>query len=207
MRRSQSLPEIQGRLRRSAVSILSFLLLTSLSMGARGQTGRFKSMKRKFLIPALGALISDISLLGILQGSVLAIDNEGTGQQTGMPIHFKAEKPGFITLVVEDKDGNRLKNLVCDNPVQAGDNVIYWDGSSMTGVASPGTYVVRGIFHEGITPHLEYSIYSPGPPPWPTAESAGALLPAHTPPPSAFFLPEASPLPPTTPTPVAHPTS
>src|SRR5260370_12007413 len=119
-----------------------------------------------------------------------------------MPIDFKAEKPGFITLVVEDKDGNRVKNLVFDHPVQAGDNVIYWDGSSMTGVASPGTYVVRGIFHEGITPHLEYSIYSPGRPPWPTADGAGAWLADHPAPPSALFLPQASPCPPKHPKPL-----
>src|SRR5260370_2108010 len=112
-----------------------------------------------------------------------------------MPIEFKAEEPGFNHLVVEDKDGNRWKNLVLDHPVQAGDNVIYWDGSSMTGVASPGTYVVRGIFHEGITPHLEYSIYSPGRPPWPTADGAGAWLADHTAPASALFLPEGSPWP------------
>ena len=126
-------------------------------------------MNRKFLLPSLCSLISGISLL-TMQGKALALDDDGTGQQTGMPIHFEAEKPGFITLVAEDKDGNRVKNLVFDYPVKAGDNVIYWDGSSMTGIAAPGTYMVRGIFHEGITPHLEYSIYSSGRPPWPTAE-------------------------------------
>jgi hypothetical protein len=111
-----------------------------------------------------------------MQGRALALDDDGAGQLNGMPIHFEAEKPGFITLVAEDKDGNRVKNLVFDHPVKAGDNVIYWDGSSMTGIAAPGTYRVRGIFHEGITPHLEYSIYSPGRPPWPTADGTGAWL-------------------------------
>ena len=151
-------------------------------------------MNGKFLLPSLCTLISGISLLA-MQGSALALDNNGTGQHTGMPIHFKGEKPGFITLVVEDKDGNRLKNLVFDRPVQAGENVIYWDGSSMTGIAAPGTYMVRGIFHEGIAPHLEYSIYSPGRPPWPTADGTGAWLADHTAPASALFLPEGSPWP------------
>ena len=96
-------------------------------------------MNRNFLLPPLWALISGISLLGTLQGGALAPDNEGTGLQIGIPIHFKAEKPGFITLVVEDNDGNRLKNLIFDHPVQIGDNVIYWDGSSLTGIAPPGT--------------------------------------------------------------------
>ncbi len=151
-------------------------------------------MNRKYLLPSLCSLIGGISLLPI-QGSVLALGDNGTRQQSGMPIHFEAVKPGFVTLVVEDKNGNRLKNLVFDHPVQAGDNVIYWDGSSMTGIAAPGTYMVRGIFHEGITPHLEYSIYSPGRPPWPTADGTGAWLADHTAPASALFLPEGSPWP------------
>ena len=130
-----------------------------------------------------------------MQGGALALENDGTGRATGMPIHFKAEKPGFVTLVVDDKDGNRVKNLVFDHPVKAGDNVIYWDGSSMSGIAAPGSYRVRGIFHEGITPHLEYSIYSPGRPPWPTADGTGAWLADHTAPASALFLPEGSPWP------------
>jgi hypothetical protein len=55
--------------------------------------------------------------------------------------------------------------------------------------------VVRDIFHEGITPHLEYSIYSPGRPPWPTVDGTGAWLADHTAPASALFLPEGSPWP------------
>src|ERR1700730_18746995 len=151
-------------------------------------------MNRKFRLSSVCFLISGISLLGMKGGS-LALDNDGTGQQVGTPVHFKAEKPGFVTLVLEDKDGNRLKNLVFDHPVKTGDNVIYWDGSSMTGIAAPGTYMVRGIFHEGITPHLEYSIYSPGRPPWPTADGTGAWLADHTAPASALFLPRGSPWP------------
>ena len=148
-----------------------------------------KSINRFSLLPLWFLIMSGIGLQGP-QGSALAQDNEGAGQQSGIPIHFKAEKAGCITLVVEDKDGNRVKNLVFDHPVKAGDNVIYWDGSSVTGIAAPGAYLVRGIFHEGITPHLEYSIYSPGRPPWPTADGTGAWLADHTPPASALFLPE-----------------
>jgi hypothetical protein len=112
-----------------------------------------------------------------------------------MPIHFKADRPGFVTLVVEDADGNRVQNLVFDHPVQPGDNIIYWDGSSLTGLAAAGSYKIRGIFHEGITPHLQYSLYSPGTPPWPTADGTGAWLADHGAPASALFLPDGSPWP------------
>ena len=151
-------------------------------------------MKSSLVISFLRVLAMTLILTNTLQQRAVAVDNESSAPlQAGVPIHFKADHPGFVTLVMEDKDGNRLQNLVFDHPVQAGDNVIYWDGSSLTGVAAPGSYQVRGIFHEGITPLLEYSFYSPGTPPWPTADGTGAWLADHTAPASALFLPEGSP--------------
>jgi len=153
-------------------------------------------MKSRLVILFLRVLAMTLILTNALQERADAMDNENNAPlQAGVPIHFKADRPGFVTLVMEDKDGNRLKNLVFDHPVQAGDNVIYWDGSSLTGVAAPGSYQVRGIFHEGITPLLEYSFYSPGTPPWPTADGTGAWLADHTAPASALFLPDGSPWP------------
>jgi hypothetical protein len=152
-------------------------------------------MKRSSCLFSLRALAQAALLLSFTQQITLADDTETAVQRGEMSIHYKADKPGFVTLVMEDKDGNRLQNLVFDHPVQAGDNLIYWDGTSLAGVASPGTYHVRGIFHEGITPRLEYSFYSPGTPPWPTADGTGAWLADHTAPASALFLPEGSPWP------------
>ena len=146
---------------------------------------------RMRLLPALRAMAVVPILAGLLQNGAFADDPH----QAGVPIHFKADRPGFVTLVMEDKDGNRLQNLVFDHPVQTGDNIIYWDGAALTGVAGPGTYHVRGIFHEGITPLLQYSIYSPGTPPWPTADGTGAWLADHTAPAAALFLPGGSPWP------------
>jgi len=57
-----------------------------------------KFMRRKFLIPSLWALMSGISLPGMLQRGALALDNEGTGQQTGMPIHFQNREGRFYHL-------------------------------------------------------------------------------------------------------------
>ena len=147
-------------------------------------------MTRNLIISSLCVLT-----IGLLECAV-AMDNESNDpRMAGVAIHFKADRAGFVTLVMEDKAGIRLQNLVFDHPVQVGDNIIYWDGAALTGVAAPGTYQVRGIFHEGITPHLEYSLYSPGTPPWPTADGTGAWLADHTAPASALFLPGGSPWP------------
>lgn len=117
------------------------------------------------------------------------------GQQADIPIRVKVDHSGFVTLVVDDKAGNRVKNLTFDQPVQAGENVVHWDGSTVDGVVKPGDYHVRGLFHEGITPDLQYSFYSGGNPPWPTKNGRGAWLADHTPPASALFLPDGSPWP------------
>ncbi|MDR3062063.1 MAG: hypothetical protein LBU57_08125 [Dysgonamonadaceae bacterium] len=131
----------------------------------------------------------------LLFGSLASNNDIRKLPEKGIPIHFNADEPGYVTLVIEDQSGNRLKNLVFDHPVQSGDNIIYWDGSIIDGVANPGDYTVRGVFHRGISPRLEYSIYSPGTPPWPTADEKGAWLADHTAPASVLFVPGGSPWP------------
>src|SRR5258708_1216134 len=97
-------------------------------------------MKIRLRVSSIGLLAGVLILLGAQNNRALAVGDEAAGPQMGIPIHYKADKPGFVTLVMDDKDGKRLENLAFDHPVQAGDNVIYWDGSSLAGVATPGTY-------------------------------------------------------------------
>ena len=35
----------------------------------------------------------------------------------------------MVTLVIEDEQGQRVRNLVSETPYPAGDNVAWWDGS------------------------------------------------------------------------------
>lgn len=142
-----------------------------------GFRGRWRSASRR--VPAS-------VLFGIIAGMLA---NVVIGQQADVPVHFKSDRPGYVTLVVEDKEGNRVKNVVFDHPVQVGENIVHWDGPALGGAVKPGEYHVRGIFHEGITPVLEYSFYSGGNPPWPTKDGRGAWLADHTPPAAALFLP------------------
>jgi len=91
-------------------------------------------------------------------------------------VSYDASEDGLVTLVVEDEYGSRIKDLVDDYPVHKDHHTIPWDGSSLGGVALPGRYHVRGLFHQRIVQHLQYSINSPGNPPWPTADGTGAWL-------------------------------
>ena len=95
-----------------------------------------------------------------------------------IPIRFELPEAGNVTLVLEDKTGRRLCNLVCDKPYPAGKNVFWWDGSDDLGrdldaanhglyripdqPVAPGDYVVRGLYHGKITPRYEFGCYISG---------------------------------------------
>src|SRR5690242_16258652 len=45
-----------------------------------------------------------------------------------IPIRFTLAEPGFVTLVIEDASGKRVRNLVSEAPFPAGENTAWWDG-------------------------------------------------------------------------------
>jgi hypothetical protein len=122
-----------------------------------------------------------------------------------IPVHFTLSKPGYVTLVIEDRDGRRVRNLISDTYFDAGQHTVPWDGADDLGrdpdaahhgvlhipfqTVSAGEYRVNGLVHGEITPHYEFSFYNPGNPPWNTVDHTGAWLGNHTPPQAAAFAP------------------
>ena len=107
--------------------------------------------------------------------------------------------------MIDDAQGNRVRNLISDTLFPAGQNTAWWDGSDDLGrdrdaadhgvyyipkhFVAPGQYRVRGIIHQAVDLHYEFSIYNPGNPPWPTLDGTGGWLTNHTPASAALFLP------------------
>ncbi|MDR1282345.1 MAG: hypothetical protein LBK99_16205 [Opitutaceae bacterium] len=122
-----------------------------------------------------------------------------------VPIPFRLEKAGYVTLVIEDANGVRVRNLVSETWFEAGNNTAWWDGTDDLGrdtdaarhgvyriparYVMPGNYTVRGLARGAITPRYEFSVYSSGNPAWPTPDGTGAWLSNHTPPQAACFVP------------------
>ena len=122
-----------------------------------------------------------------------------------IPIAFSLKEAGYVTLVIEDSAGKRVRNLVSETWYPAGNNTAWWDGmddllrdkeAARHGIyhipsqfVQPGGYRVRGIFRKGVELHYEFSGYMCGNPPWPTADHTGGWLTNHTPPSSALFVP------------------
>ena len=62
-------------------------------------------------------------------------------------IPFTLKQPGFVTLVIEDGQGKRIRNLVSETPYPAGTSVAYWDGLDDVGrlqTTSNNNFVVTG---------------------------------------------------------------
>ena len=89
--------------------------------------------------------------------------------------------PERFTLVIEDTQGNRIRNLLADAPVTALRGDAVWDGLDEAGkLAAPGNYVVRGLVHEPLRGEYVLSVYTPpGAVPWVTKDRRGGWLSDH----------------------------
>jgi hypothetical protein len=106
-------------------------------------------------------------------------------QVTEGPVALPYTMPfdGFATLVVQDEQGRRVKNLIGMAPRGAGKQTDYWDCTNEEGkLVPPGKYRFRGLLHQGIAPVYEATYGTPGIPPWDTSGGTGGWLSDHCPP-------------------------
>jgi hypothetical protein len=108
-----------------------------------------------------------------------------------IPIRFTLDKPGVVTLVVDDAQGNRVRNLIAETPFAVGEHVVEWDGLDdhvpvqvhaqpvfrFEGEpAPPGRYVVRGLVRDPVQLRYDMPFYTAGNPPWDTIDGRGGWL-------------------------------
>lgn len=124
-----------------------------------------------------------------------------------IPVRFQLPGDGLVTLVIEDDQGRRIRNLLSETPFPAGDQVAWWDSSDdllrdtdaarhglyhvPARFVAPGTYRVRGLWRQPLKLIYELSVYNAGRPPWETADGTGCWMTNHTPPTSVAAVPGA----------------
>jgi hypothetical protein len=123
-----------------------------------------------------------------------------------IPIHITLPAPGYVTLVIEDAQGRRVRNLLSAAYFpKSGPQTVWWDGMDDLGrdteaarhgiyaapgqFVPPGSYRVRGLVRPQIDLRYEFSIYNAGHPAWETADHTGGWLTNHTPPGCVLFVP------------------
>ena len=122
-----------------------------------------------------------------------------------IPVRFSLREPGLVTLVLDDAQGRRVRNLIAETPFPAGDHTVGWDGLDDLGrdrgaaahaiyhipgqAVAPGEYRVRGLVRRELDLLYEMSVYNSGTPPWATADRSGGWLADHSPPSDVLFVP------------------
>jgi hypothetical protein len=128
----------------------------------------------------------------IIAALFLAVVSHGQAQGAGgFPVAFTLEKPAYVTLVVENAQGLRVRHLVAETQFPAGENRLTWDGYDDRGNrVPPGAYTVRGLTHDGIRLFYEFSFNTAGNPAWFTPDRSGAWMADHALPAGAVFIPQ-----------------
>lgn len=148
-------------------------------------------------------LVRTLSIVGLTAIASSAIgagkDADVRPKAGSIPIKIKTARPGLATIVIDDDKGDRVRNLIGETPLPAGESTVWWDGYDegsrndsgdwVRRRVAAGTYRVRGIVHDRIVMRYEFSINSPGSPPWKTRDGKGAWLADHSPPADVLFLP------------------
>lgn len=129
-------------------------------------------------------------------------------QEGAIPIEFTLERDGHVTLVIDDAKGVRVRNLVSNVSYPAGTHTVYWDGidqgdaslvkdpdgvwRTRGSLVSPGTYHVRGLVHDTLGLTYEFTVNTPGNPPWLThgkGMGVGNWTADHSPPVCVLYVP------------------
>jgi len=107
------------------------------------------------------------------------------------PVPFSAPystgKDGIFTMVIDDPEGGRIKNIISRKETKKGDHAVRWNLKNEVGqVVPPGTYRWKGIVGPPIElryemcPYPNVNMNSPDNPPW-ECGSRGGWLADHNP--------------------------
>lgn len=140
-----------------------------------------------------------------LQTAILPRMSTPIAPHAPIPIRFTLPFDGYVSLVIEDASGKRVRNLVSETPFPKGPNVAWWDGMDDLGrdteaarhglyhvpgtFVAPGAYRARGLYRKALDLRYEFSVYNAGTPSWETQDGTGGWLTNHTPSSSTLFVP------------------
>ena len=148
----------------------------------------FAAMKVKFFSKRGQVAVGELLVLGAISGprqAVALAKSQAALEEPPIRVPYQlpdsAHKDARFTLVIEDAQGRRIRNLVADEPVTTRNGDVPWDGLDEAGkLVAPGSFVARGLTHDPIRAEYLLSPYSPpGAVPWVTKDRRGGWLSDH----------------------------
>jgi hypothetical protein len=152
----------------------------------------------------IGAVVLTVILVFFPRGDVASAPSAQQQSHPPIPIRFHLDQPAYVTLVIDNDQGQRVRNLVSETPFPAGENTAWWDGLDDLGrdpnaaaqakyrvpgtLVVPGNYTVRGLYRQKVDLRYEFAVYNPGQPPWTTSDTSSDWLANHTPPEAVCFI-------------------
>jgi hypothetical protein len=109
------------------------------------------------------------------KGEVAVKESQGP-----IAISYQLEKPGYVSLVIDNEQGVRVRNLLKEVFKDKGALTARWDGADDAGNGVPaGNYRWKAIMRDDL--HINYVTHfnNPGNPPWDNLELTGAWTSDH----------------------------
>lgn len=98
---------------------------------------------------------------------VVGYANAVRARKERLVVELQQPQKGRASIVIDDKHGKRIRNLVNAADYEQGVHQVVWDGRDDNGrPVEPGIYTWRALTHAGIRPHYLFSYYNPGTPPY-----------------------------------------
>ena len=90
--------------------------------------------------------------------SLKEYDRAMTDRRLQIAIDFRQPMDGKATIVIDNEQGRRVRNLISGQAMAAGSHRIVWDGANDNGdILPPGKYRWRSLSHPGLKPHYVFS--------------------------------------------------
>jgi hypothetical protein len=145
-------------------------------------------MKRLGLLAALAGVlligmirVAGWALAGVRPGRVALSATVAASAHRRIQFHFNLPGNGFVTMVINNSHGRRVRNLIGAVPLRAGAHTEIWDGTNDQGQAVPaGRYQWQMLFDRGIGVQYQMTYGNPGTPPWATKNGTGGWGSDHT---------------------------
>jgi len=101
-------------------------------------------------------------------------------ERVGVPVAFELPRDARVSMLIADKEGWIVRELLRAEEMEAGEHTVYWDGRDRYDEAlPPGQYTWRMAYFDGMGTEFHGSVGNSARPPFRTADGKGSMGGQH----------------------------